>query len=309
MELNSILLAIVIPAAMSAGLSLLIRRFAPLIGLIDTPNYRKVHEKRKLVGGIAPAIAFFAYYSWIGQNPLPVLGGIGLVTLLGLADDIRSIGALKKLFIQVLSTLPLVFLLEIPLVAFTFPQLGEVIISEPWNAGIYVFWILASINAFNLIDGLDGLALGLGIIATLAFFLSSQSPNGVITAVCLMGSLGGFIYFNIRPAQLFLGDGGSYFLGYSVGYLSTRTFIGLNQPGLPRWSFIPAALVIAVPLVDTFLAIMRRTRKGGAIFSSDQEHIHHKLMKRFGHTKAVIVLCSVQLLLAGFGVLYWSVWG
>jgi UDP-GlcNAc:undecaprenyl-phosphate GlcNAc-1-phosphate transferase len=154
---------------------------------------------------------------------------------------------------------------------------------------ITLCWIVVVTNAMNLIDGLDGLTAGIGVIiaATLGIicFQASQ-PAGLLISLVMLGALLGFLPFNFPPAKIFLGDAGALFVGYALALISIQ---GYRKAAL--LAFIVPLLALAVPLLDTGLSIFRRVRTGRDIFSADKLHMHHLLLAREGsHRRAVLWL-------------------
>jgi UDP-GlcNAc:undecaprenyl-phosphate GlcNAc-1-phosphate transferase len=158
--------------------------------------------------------------------------------------------------------------------------------SEPlvWLAS--GLWIVGVTNALNLIDGLDGLATGVGAIicVTLTVILfQTGEPLGVCVGVALLGGLLGFLPFNFPPARIFLGDTGSLFLGYTLALLALE---GYRQ--VTVITFVVPLLALAVPIMDTLISILRRARTGRSPFRADRQHIHHQLLARRGSPRAAV---------------------
>ena len=181
---------------------------------------------------------------------------------------------------------------------------ANTIISNVWFLRIFtVIWIVGITNAINLIDGLDGLSTGVSLISSLCliiiFILNSSPIISIIFATALAGSLLGFLPFNFNPARTFMGDTGSNFIGFTLGVISilgvakTYTAIILIAP----------LLVLALPIFDTSLAIIRRiikTKSIKGVFKADKEHTHHKLVKMgYSQKQAVFILYGVS---AAFGL-------
>jgi UDP-GlcNAc:undecaprenyl-phosphate GlcNAc-1-phosphate transferase len=158
-------------------------------------------------------------------------------------------------------------------------------------------------NAINLIDGLDGLASGVALQALVATAICAwhrADPALALMAICLAGSVAGFLFHNFHPASIFMGDSGSLFLGYILGAAS----IWSSQKTATIVSFVLPAIVLAVPLLDTSLAIWRRALTGRRIFSADMDHIHHRLIANgWGQTRTVVTLYGVSLVFSGLSVL------
>jgi UDP-GlcNAc:undecaprenyl-phosphate GlcNAc-1-phosphate transferase len=227
--------------------------------------------------------------------PTIFLPGV-LIFLLGVYDDIHSLGPYFKFAVQALAATMLfaggLRILDLPVLFGNHPF--------PWYVGLplTILWVVAITNAFNLIDGLDGLAAGSALFSTLVVFVVAvvdQSPIVSLMSLALAGATLGFLRFNFNPATIFLGDGGSQFIGFMLAALALR---GAQKA--------PTIIAVAIPLVsfglpilETSLSIVRRLIGGRPIFTADREHIHHKLLQRgLSHRQVVIVLYGVSALFA-----------
>jgi UDP-GlcNAc:undecaprenyl-phosphate GlcNAc-1-phosphate transferase len=219
-----------------------------------------------------------------------------LVFLLGLYDDIRPTGPYVKFSVQALAATMLWLggfrILDLP-VLFGYHKL-------PWFVGLAltIVWVLGITNAFNLIDGLDGLAAGSAMFSTLVVFvvaLLSHSNLVALMTLALTGAILGFLRFNFNPATIFLGDCGSL----SIGFL-------LSALALEGAQKAPTVIAVAIPVVsfglpilETSLSVLRRLIGGRPVFTADREHIHHKLLQLgLSHREVVIVLYAVSALFA-----------
>jgi UDP-GlcNAc:undecaprenyl-phosphate GlcNAc-1-phosphate transferase len=225
------------------------------------------------------------------------------VVVLGIVDDTRGVSAVGKLAGQVLVA-GLVVLLGVQLLYFYFPGQGVLSLSPDLAVPLTVLWIVALMNAVNLVDGLDGLAAGMVAIAASAFFAYMvRTPGGgeveasvaALLAAVVAGVTLGFLPWNFHPAKIFMGDSGSLLLGLLLA-VSTISGVGRNLEGPSGGDLaviaIPVVvplLVLAVPLLDVALAIVRRMRRGIGIAHADKEHIHHRLMD-IGHSHRQAVL-------------------
>jgi UDP-GlcNAc:undecaprenyl-phosphate GlcNAc-1-phosphate transferase len=237
----------------------------------------------RLVQGLAPETILRIY--------LPAC----LIFCLGIYDDLHGAGPYLKFAVQSVAGAMLfaggMRVLDLPLI---FSH------SLPWFIGLplTVLWVVAVTNAFNLIDGLDGLAAGSALFSTLVFFVVSlvvHSSLGALMSVTLAGAILGFLRFNFNPATIFLGDSGSLFIGFMLSALALAgsqkapTFVAV---AIPVVSF-------GLPILETLLSILRRIISGRPIFTADREHIHHKLLQLgFSHRQVVIVLYAVSALFA-----------
>jgi UDP-GlcNAc:undecaprenyl-phosphate GlcNAc-1-phosphate transferase len=218
-----------------------------------------------------------------------------LIFALGLYDDLYSAGPYLKFAVQAVAAAMLfaggMRVLDLPLL---FPH------TLPWYLGLplTVLWVMAVTNAFNLIDGLDGLAAGSALFSTLVFFvvaLVNHSWLCSLMSVTLAGAILGFLRFNFNPATIFLGDSGSLFIGFM---LSALALAGAQKAP----TFVAVAIPVVsfgLPILETALSIFRRLIGGRPIFTADREHIHHKLLQMgMSHRQVVIVLYAVSAVFA-----------
>ena len=316
--------------AASAGVTLvatpLVRRLSLRLGWIDHPSDRKVHPRpTPTVGGLAIYLGVLAglvaarfvpflstLYETSSDLDAVVVGGTALVVL-GVRDDTRGASAIGKLAGQVLVAGVLV-LLGVQLLYFYFPGQGVLSLSADLAVPLTVLWVVAMVNAVNLIDGLDGLAAGMVTVAAAAFFAYMvRSPGGDVgpsTAALLSaiaaGAAVGFLPWNFHPARIFMGDSGAMLLGLVLA-VATISGVGRNLEGPSGGDLavvaIPIAvplLVLAVPFLDVLLAIARRMRRGLGIAHADKEHIHHRLMDiGHSHRQAVLLMYLWSALIAG----------
>lgn len=269
------------------ALTPLVRRWSFAFGLVDLPdNNRKIHQQpTPHTGGIAIALAYVIPVAILVVSPLNAADTVNLplvlnlmpaaltVFVLGLVDDAHDVKPWGKLLVQTLAAC----------VAY---QAGvRVDGAAGWHAPewmvlpLTIFWLLACTNAFNLIDGVDGVATGVGLFAaftTMAAALLQQNAALALATAPLVGALLAFLRFNFNPASIFLGDCGSLTIGFLLGCLGalwsqkSATLLGMTAP----------LIVMSVPLLDTTIAIARRYLRRQAILRSDRGHIHHRLLAR-----------------------------
>ena len=236
--------------------------------------------------------------------PLAAIVTCTLMFGLGLIDDRRGISALAKFTAQVFIGGVLV-LMGAALLYFWIPGLGVVSVSTDVAVLLTILWVVAFVNAVNLVDGLDGLAAGMIAIAAAAFFvflIRTPSAFGDASAAALLSSITvgvclGFLPWNFYPAKIFMGDSGSLLLGMMLA-IATIDGFGRN-PFRPTGGDIAAVigvlvvplLVLFIPFLDVVLAIVRRTWRGQGIGHADKEHIHHRLMDiGHSHRRAVLLM-------------------
>jgi UDP-GlcNAc:undecaprenyl-phosphate GlcNAc-1-phosphate transferase len=237
---------------------------------------------------------------------LPVLVGALLMYGLGLADDLKPIGARKKLIGQICIA-SLVFALGLSVDRVTYPGGGWSVELGASSYLVTILWLIAVPNVVNLIDGLDGIAAGLGMLMAVTLgVVGLQSEQLAVAwfAFTLAGAALGFLVFNFPPAKIFLGDGGAYLIGYSIAALSLTSY----QKGSVGAVLLVTVIGLGVPIVDTSFTLARRAFRGFPLFGPDDEHLHHRL-ERLGFSKRRIVLgiygVCVVLSLVGLSV-FWS---
>ncbi len=310
MEFNTIMY--VLAAAICAALVAFattppVRALAYFIGAIDVPlDKRRMHKKpTPLIGGLAIyfgftlASALFCEYT---GNLVAIWIGGTILVLVGIFDDKYRLSALLKLFIQIGVALVAVFVCDVSISYVTL--FGKTIILGMWEVPVTVLWIVALTNAINLIDGLDGLACGISAICSasisgvmlLAGDYTSAMLTIILTASCL-----GFFPFNRNPARIFMGDTGALFLGYSLSIISVGGLFKVHT----AISFLLPLIVFALPLFDTFNAIIRRVLSGRSPFSPDKGHLHHKLVAMgFTQKESVKILYAICALMGLVSVVF-----
>jgi UDP-GlcNAc:undecaprenyl-phosphate GlcNAc-1-phosphate transferase len=222
-----------------------------------------------------------------------------LVLGLGVWDDHRGLGAKVKFTVQALAAM-LAVAAGLRISYVTEPTTRTLIELPLWIGWVLsVVWIVGVTNAINLIDGLDGLATGVSaIICATLTVIAWQGGHvvGVCIGIGLLGGLLGFLPWNFPPARIFLGDTGALFVGYTLAVLSLEGYRQLSL--LP---FVVPVLVLAVPILDTAISIVRRLRIRAPIFSADRQHMHHRLLESRGSTRAAVL--QVYFLSACFSLI------
>jgi UDP-GlcNAc:undecaprenyl-phosphate GlcNAc-1-phosphate transferase len=250
------------------------------LGILDYPSdpELKIHKRpMPLLGGTGIAAGIFISFVAIGilfDNSQRIL--IGLISALliilvfGLLDDIKDIKPFLRLFGQIWAACTIIFISKIVINLFPFWY-----ISIP----LTILCLIASVNAINLLDGIDGLATGITLIASVGFFAVFVLRNDSLWAalsLALAGVTGAFLLFNFHPAKIFLGDNGSTFLGLYLGVLAVRF---VSEPYSLKHLLVPA-LILIVPIIDISLAIGRRLLKHQPLSSGDRGHYYDKLIKK-----------------------------
>ena len=302
----------------------LVRRLAVRIGAIYQPNDRTVHAvPTPTIGGLAlfagllaglgvsRVLPFFDQMNEGSAEPLGALVACTAILGLGLVDDVRHITSLTKLTGQIFCA-GLLVLAGVQLQYFVVPG-SVVLLGADLAVPLTVVWVVAIVNAVNLVDGLDGLAAGMVAIASGTFFVymvSSASLFGDASAAALLscitaGLCVGFLPWNVHPAKIFMGDSGAMLLGMLVA-IATISGVGRN-PVPPSGGdlaviaipLLVPLLVLAIPVLDVALAIVRRARHNIGLGQADKAHIHHRLMDiGHSHRQAVLLMYLWSVLIS-----------
>lgn len=262
-------------------------RLTKRFGLFDHPNERRINSVPiPTAGGLPIFIAFFIMaLIYKVENLLPYFLGASFLTIVGLIDDYRSLSAGKKFVGQTVAVLLFVWF-------------------NPEQVSVLaILWMISVINVTNFIDGLDGLATGIIIIAstTLLIWTLDLGLYSVESLLfILIGTSLGFLVFNFNPAKVFLGDTGAMLLGFLYSALATNSVLtkasAVDYPAL--------VIVLIVPVADTFCAIIRRLQKGVPFYQADQQHFHHRLLQLgLGHKQSVLFAYMLSLAAAGTALL------
>ena len=266
------------------------------LGIVDIPSSRKIHSNPiPRVGGVAIVIAsIIPMIVWLdlNLNLFSVLLGIGLLFVLGIADDAKNLNYKIKFFIQIIA-ISCIFIfgfIDISKSHFYF----EYDYLYAFLLVTYFLFILGVTNAINLSDGLDGLAggealLSFSIIGLLAY--ESNNITVLIIVLAVIGSIFGFLRFNTYPAKIFMGDTGSLFLGFILGLLSIALTYGADN----AYAKLLPLLLVGLPLFDTLMVIFIRLLNKQSPFNADRNHLHHKLLDNgFKHYQSVLLIYVVQ---------------
>ncbi|MDQ6826262.1 MAG: undecaprenyl/decaprenyl-phosphate alpha-N-acetylglucosaminyl 1-phosphate transferase [Candidatus Eremiobacteraeota bacterium] len=313
--------ALLIAAATGAFATPLICRLATHVGMLDVTDARRVHENpTPRIGGIAVYLGFsFALFSVLGfaleragffhdiediHKLLGLLFGGTLILGVGLWDDIMTMRPRNKFLAQFLvASISMLYGFIIPFI--NNPFSGD-LIYIPTYVGIplTLVWYLGMMNAINFIDGLDGLLAGVTAISGLFLFAIALLHHHSVVAlvvISLAGGALGFLPYNFNPARIFLGDAGSLFIGY---VFATVSIIGVSKVAISISLLVPL-LVLALPILDTAAAILRRIWTGRRITEADRGHFHHQLIFRYGLNvrQAVLLIYAVCFILGAVAVI------
>jgi len=298
-----------IAAFASLVLTPLLRRLCDRFGLVSEPqDSRHIHRKAvPRLGGVAIFLsvlialsALLLLENLLTQKLSADIKQIGvfltcglLVLMLGVYDDLRGANATVK-FIGMIAITLVFYALGGRIEGLSIPFIGPVSLHPVAGCLLSVVWVVGIANAFNLIDGVDGLATGSALFSSLVLLTTSMIQGRTLVAVvalALTGALAGFLRYNFNPASIFLGDSGSLFVGFALAALSVQ---GMQKASTAVAVAIPI-LAFGLPVVDTSVTIARRFLSGKPIFKGDREHIHHKLLARgWSQRRVVFVLYGVS---------------
>lgn len=288
---------LIIPFLMSACITPILKKIAYRLDIYAQMNERTIHTKKiARIGGVAIYVAFIvsmALFVKVDDALNRILIGGTIMFIGGLVDDMLELKPKYKLMFQSVSAIALIAFGGVALDTIRLPFQIQI------SLGIISFlvtfaWVIGITNAVNLIDGLDGLAGGISVIVLIVIASLSVLEGRIdimMLSLILAGSTLGFLLFNSHPASIFMGDCGALFLGFIISAISLLGFKSstLITLGLP-------ILLLGIPILDTVSAIIRRKLNGKSFSDADKNHLHHVLMKRFGHRNTVLILYIVTAL-------------
>lgn len=292
--------ALAVTFLLSMFLTAVMRRLAFRFGILDHPGERKVHqEPMPLMGGVAIVASFFLVVlahiaafrlmrvlgepgpeqdvlAFLGEGAqwkvAGILAGAMMVFLLGVVDDLKALSPWTKLIGQIGAAMVLVA---------SGMRIEAFVITNFWvSVAVTVFWVVMITNALNFLDNMDGLCGGVAVIAALSFFLAVNPDEPLVRLVLMVfaGAVAGFLYHNLSPARIFMGDAGSMFNGYM---LATVSLLGTFHSEATESPIAVAAplFALAVPLFDTFTVVFIRWRAGVPLMKGDKRHFSHRLVR------------------------------
>jgi len=305
-----LLVAFLSAAALSAVTVALSIRIAHRVGALDHPDSARKLQERPVprLGGIAVAASFtlitLVALAVSGQSRNAVLAGSVLLpalamAVLGFVDDRRHLRPIMRLSFQALAALAAWFL-----------GTTVVLTGIPWlDLLIFVLWVVVIINGVNLLDNSDGLAGSTVLVAALgATFIAAVGGQELVSVLgaALAGVALGFLWHNWAPARVYLGDSGSYFLGFLVAVLAVR----LRPETLTvPWSILVPVLLLALPLADTAFVVVRRLASGIHPFTAGRDHLSHELQRRGLSTTRSVVVLQAAAVIGAFGAYVVASWG
>ena len=306
---SGIFQTIVVSLIISTLLTFIVRRLAIAKKFVSFPRADRYNRNVIALGGgiaifISVLLGLFSHHKFFGnQEPVSFFATIAVITVLftlGLLDDIKGLSPLFKLIVQ--------FACAGVAVVFADARVELFIHSKIITALMSMFWIVLLINAFNFLDNMDGASAGiasivLAILASAAY-LGGDMDNAVFCAVAI-GSLLGFLIFNFPPAKIFMGDAGSFIVGFAIAIMTLRiTYYNETSTGEPRSAVLIPLIAVAVPLYDFMSVTILRISQGKSPFVGDTQHFSHRLKRRGLSDTQVALTLYLATICTGLGAVF-----
>ncbi|MGC1306125.1 MAG: MraY family glycosyltransferase [Phormidesmis sp.] len=290
-----------------------VRKAGLASGRVDLPGDRKVHSQPMVrLGGVSIFLGVLLallivwgtggfigadgeYLKPVSENSVwgVTIGGLAFFAI-GLVDDLFGLSAMSRLIMQA-AVASLAWYVGVDIAFLSIPGFGITQLPDPISLVVTIFWLVGMANAINWIDGLDGLAAGVSGIAAvvmMAVSLFMGQPAAALIAAALAGGSLAFLRYNFNPAQIFMGDGGAYFIGFTLAGVGV---IGLVKEVTAVAVLLPS-LTLAVPILDMSTVILLRLRRGLSPFVADKRHLHHRLLNAgFSHRFTVLFIYALAL--------------
>jgi UDP-GlcNAc:undecaprenyl-phosphate GlcNAc-1-phosphate transferase len=308
--MSDIYILAIITALISFLSTPIVKKIAIKVNAIDTPkDARRIHKKpTPVMGGLAIYVAFvfgvILYNGILTPTQTGILIGATIIVIGGVIDDIKDLRPRYKLLIQVIAAICLLQSgISISIVTNPFREIYPYL-SVGWiTIPITIIWIVGVTNAFNLIDGLDGLAAGTAFISAVTLMIVSlingRLEAAFLTAV-LSGAILGFLPYNLNPASIFMGDTGSQLLGFLLAAISIRGAI----KSATVFVIVVPILTFGLPIYDTLFAMIRRKVNGQSIMQADKGHLHHRLLSMgLSQKQAVFIMYLISAVLGGIAII------
>lgn len=316
------LLAFAISAIVVLILTPIVKKAGLASGRVDLPGDRKVHSQPMVrLGGVSiffgvliALLITWASGGFIDTDGLPLkpeaeyavwgvtIGGLAFF-LIGLIDDLFGLSAISRLIVQAMVA-AIAWNVGVAIDFLTLPMIGITALPDWLSLLVTIVWLVGMANAINWIDGLDGLAAGVsGIAAVLMLVVSLYmgQPAAALIAAALAGGAIAFLKYNFNPAQIFMGDGGAYFIGFTLAGVGV---IGLVKSVTTVAVLLPS-LILAVPILDMSTVILLRLRRGLSPFVADKRHLHHRLLNAgFSHRFTVLFIYALALWVGSLAVAF-----
>lgn len=302
-DFMKLLCACVVAFVFSFASTPLVKKLAYKWNAVDVPkDNRRMHKRAvPLIGGLAIIFGFAVAVICFGvktREVIAILAGSLIIAIMGIVDDIKALDAKPKFLIQIIAAMIVVIGGNMKIQVFSNPNFLSdfpyMILPEWVSVVISIVWIVFITNAVNFIDGLDGLAAGVSAIMSVSLvFITTRLGEFYVAVmgVSLMGACFGFLPYNFNPAQIFMGDTGSTFLGFMLASLS---ILGMFK-SYAIISFAVPLLIMGLPLFDATFAMIRRIMKGQSPMKADRGHLHHRLIDMgFSQKQSVFILYVIS---------------
>jgi UDP-GlcNAc:undecaprenyl-phosphate GlcNAc-1-phosphate transferase len=306
-DFKQVLIIITVTFIFTAIFVPIVKKVALFIGAVDEPNERRINKKpMPNLGGLAIFAGFLLGYMLFCKQTImmnSVLIGSFILIITGMIDSINSVKARYQLIAQIAAATVVIFygnLLLDGIDAFGY-TINFGFLSYP----LTFFFIVGMINVVNFIDGLDGLAGGISsifflTIGIIAFIMNRIGGLDIALSFVMLGSTLGFLLHNFYPAKIYMGQSGSMFLGFIISIIALLGFKNVTLT-----SFLVPILIMAVPILDTAFAILRRIINKQSIAQADKQHLHHQLLKmNFSHRTTVLIIYYIDALFAFASIVY-----
>lgn len=274
------------------------KKIAYKLKAIDIPkDERRVHKKPiPLLGGLAIYIATIiamVIFLPLDKTTFSIIVGSSIIVISGIIDDTKDLSPKMKLLFQIIAAIILI-IGDVKIEFITNPFKGGLVYLKGFSIPLTIFWVVGITNTVNLIDGLDGLAAGVSLIASMSLFFVASRFEYVpimIMSLVLAGSCLGFLPYNFNPAKIFMGDTGALFLGFMLAVISIE---GVMK-SVATIAIVVPIIILGLPIFDTTFAIFRRLLNGRPIMEADKGHLHHKLLQRgLSQRQTVLILYAIS---------------
>ena len=298
--MGNIIMPFIVSIIISIFMTPVAKGIAIKAGALDIPkDERRIHKKpMPLMGGLAIFISIIVtsiIFLPMDKTLISIMAGGSIILASGIIDDIKGLSPKIKLIFQIAAAIILISGdIKIDALTNPFTKSSNLIPLGGFGIPITIFWVVGITNTLNLIDGLDGLAAGVAMIASLSFLFVSNKFGYIsimVISSTVAGACLGFLPYNFNPAKIFMGDTGALFLGFMLAALSIE---GVMK-SVATIAIVVPIIILGVPIFDTTFAIFRRLLNGKSIAEADRGHLHHRLLRvGFSQRKTVIILYSIS---------------
>ncbi|WP_368489541.1 MraY family glycosyltransferase [Clostridium sp. BJN0013] len=308
--MNNLYLFAIVSTVFSVILTPIVKKIALKLKIIDMPEgNRRIHSKpTPLLGGLSIYFSFVITLLLKKGNltraEIGLILGATIIVIGGFLDDKFDIKPRYKLIFQIVAALILIIYgVKIVLITNPFSSVYQFIDVGVMSLPLTIIWVVGITNALNLIDGLDGLASGIGLISSLTILiiaLLNKRYEAAVLAIILCGSILGFLPYNFNPASIFMGDTGAQLLGFLLASISIEGAV----KSAAAFSIAVPILALGIPIYDTLFAMIRRKINGKPIMQADRGHLHHRLLDMgFSQKQAVGTMYAISAVLGSLSII------